>query len=48
MPTIIGLTGHVLPKFTDQGICAGMDEVMPKPIYADVLKNLLVKYRVLS
>ena len=31
-PTIIGITGHVLDAFRNQGLEAGMDQVLSKPI----------------
>jgi len=38
---IVGVTGHVDERFTSVGIRAGMDSVIPKPIYIDVLRGLL-------
>jgi len=38
------VTGHVLDKYTSQGLKAGMDEVVAKPMYFDVLKTTLEKY----
>ena len=46
-PKIIGVTGHVQPKFAEAGKKAGMDEILPKPLYADVLKETLVKYKLI-
>ena len=31
-PIIIGVTGHVLDLYKQEGIKAGMDEVLAKPI----------------
>ena len=39
---ILGLTGHMLPKYADQGILAGMDKVEAKPMYAQVVEKYLV------
>jgi len=36
-PKIIGVTGHVQERFQQQGLEAGMDVILPKPLYADVL-----------
>ena len=44
-PTIIGVTGHALDLYKQEGIKAGMDEVMSKPIYLDDLKEVLKKYK---
>ena len=37
-PFIIGVTGHALDLYKEEGIKAGMDEVMSKPLYLDDLK----------
>ena len=42
--TIVGITGHVQSKFQEEGIKAGMDEILAKPIYAGDLKKTLIKY----
>ena len=44
-PLIIGVTGHAQDLYKQEGIKAGMDEVMSKPIYAADLKNLFSKYK---
>jgi len=43
-PKIIGVTGHVLEKFTSQGMKAGMDEVVAKPMYISILQDILDRY----
>ena len=43
-PKIIGVTGHVLKTFTNEGMKAGMDEVVAKPMYTDILEEILRKY----
>ena len=47
-PTIIGITGHVHTDFTQKGIMAGMDEVLSKPCYLDIIVKTLVKYELLN
>ena len=32
-PLIIGVTGHVLDKFKNEGLKAGMDRILEKPCY---------------
>ena len=34
-PKIVGITGHVLGVYKDQGIKAGMNEILGKPLYFD-------------
>ena len=46
-PKIFGVTGHVLARYKDAGLKAGMDEILPKPLYANVLKEKLYKYNIL-
>jgi CheY-like chemotaxis protein len=46
-PKIIGVTGHVLEDFYRQGHEAGMDEIVAKPLYIQILSNLLAKYHVI-
>lgn len=36
-PQIVGITGHVQDKFKNQGIEAGMDQVVDKPLYKKTL-----------
>ena len=43
-PVIVSLTGHVSDAYKNEGIKAGMDDMLPKPIYQKVLKQLLVKH----
>ena len=43
-PIIIGVTGHVQEKFTNEGLKSGMDEVLPKPLYKDVIEDMMDKY----
>ena len=44
-PKIIGITGHVLDKFREQGIDAGMDQVHSKPLNSKTLKKILDDYK---
>ena len=43
-PKIIGLTGHVAESYTRAGREAGMTEIYGKPLYYDVLEEILDKY----
>ena len=43
-PTIIGVTGHTLEEFMNQGREAGMNEIIPKPMYIKTLKDKLLRY----
>ena len=43
-PIIIGVTGHVMDSFKQEGKKAGMDEILGKPLYAEALKEILNKY----
>ena len=45
-PLIIGVTGHALDLYRQEGIKAGMDEVMSKPIYIHDLKEIFKKYKI--
>ena len=45
-PKIIGVTGHVLDSFKEQGKNAGMDEIISKPLYAGVLRKVMDKYNI--
>ena len=47
-PTIIGVTGHVQDKFKKAGQKAGMDKILPKPLYLDVLKETLIQYSIIE
>ena len=40
-PMIVGVTGHVLDSFKDEGRKAGMDEILGKPLYSETLKKML-------
>ncbi len=44
-PRVVGVTGHVLEEYTNQGMAAGMDRVTPKPMYISMLEEILVKYQ---
>ena len=39
MPTIIGITGHVLEKYQVEGKKAGMNEIIAKPITLKTFKD---------
>lgn len=43
-PKIIGITGHVLESFKEEGLRSGMDEIYGKPVYNDTMKQILSKY----
>ena len=40
-PTIIGVTGHCTNHFKEEGTQAGMQKIVPKPLYRDKLDTLL-------
>jgi CheY-like chemotaxis protein len=42
-PMIVGITGHVHEQFKIDGLKAGMDKIMTKPIYISDLEELLIK-----
>ena len=46
-PIIIGITGHVESSFRKEGQKAGMDDILPKPLYKNMLKATLEKYGLL-
>ena len=46
-PGIIGVTGHVLDAFLEEGKTAGMNSIVPKPMHINVLKKMLKKYGLL-
>jgi DNA-binding response OmpR family regulator len=46
-PIIVGITGHVHQQFKAEGIQAGMDEIIVKPCYLIVLKDLLQRCKLL-
>lgn len=43
-PKIIGLTGHISEHFTREGLNAGMDDVVAKPIYVNKMEELLKSF----
>ena len=43
-PCIIGLTGHVAEQYTKAGKEAGMTDIYCKPLYFEVLEEILDKY----
>ena len=45
-PIIIGLTGHVQDEFKMQGITAGMDEILEKPLYSNAMRAIIEKYNI--
>ena len=47
-PKIIGITGHVENNFKQEGLKAGMDEILAKPVYINVFKETLIKYVLLK
>ena len=47
-PIIVGVTGHTQPQYLEQGRKAGMNEILTKPLYIDVLKTILMKYGILK
>jgi len=46
-PAIIGITGHVQERYKQEGLLAGMDEILSKPLYTDVFLNILNKYNII-
>ena len=44
-PMIVGVTGHVLDSFKNEGIKAGMDEILGKPLYSDTFKKLFMQLK---
>ena len=47
-PVIVGCTGHVHDSLKKAGYDAGMNEIIHKPVYRDVLMEVLVKYQVIN
>ena len=45
---IVGCTGHVGDSFKRAGYDAGMNEIVHKPVYKDVLMEVLIKYQVIN
>jgi CheY-like chemotaxis protein len=39
-PYIFGVTGHVLDSFKEEGKSAGMDEILGKPLYVNILAKI--------
>ena len=46
-PIIIGVTGHILDDYKIEGLKAGMELVVPKPLYLRDFKLYLNKYGIL-
>ena len=46
-PIIIGVTGHILEDYKIEGLNAGMDLIVPKPLYSKDFKMYLKKYGIL-
>jgi len=46
-PKIIGLTGHVGGTYKQNGLNAGMDDIIYKPLYSNTLKLLLEKEKLI-
>ena len=42
--TIIGVTGHVQESIKNEGTKAGMNEIYSKPLYSNILNEILHKY----
>jgi CheY-like chemotaxis protein len=38
-PAIVGVTGHILEAFQEQGKKAGMNLIIPKPIHINILRD---------
>ena len=47
-PSIIGVTGHVLDSFQKEGLHAGMDQILSKPLYFEVLKSVLIDHHLIN
>ena len=45
-PVILGVTGHVLDSYKDEGRNAGMDDIIEKPLYAKAFKEMMKKYNI--
>ena len=43
-PHIIGVSGYVQDEYKQQGLGSGMEEILSKPLYFSVLKEVLQKY----
>ena len=46
-PVILGVTGHVLEKAKEEGIEAGMNDILTKPLNIDTLKDQLLKHQII-
>lgn len=42
-PVILAVTGHTEQNYVDRAINSGMNQVLSKPINADILKKILTK-----
>lgn len=40
-PMIVGVTGHIYEGFKQSAIKAGMNKVVPKPLYLNVIMEIL-------
>ena len=47
-PVIVGITGHAQESFKRAGYDAGMNDIINKPIYKDVLMEVLFKYKIIQ
>ena len=47
-PIVVGVTGHYSDKFKKEGADAGIDMVLPKPLYVNKLLSVLQKYDVFN
>ena len=47
-PKIIGVTGHVTSEFQQLGMQHGMDDVLAKPMYFSILKNIMVGLNIIQ
>ena len=45
---IIGVSGYVQEEYKQQGLDAGMQEILSKPLYFDVLKEVLQRHNIIS
>lgn len=47
-PTIIGVTGHVSEQYKRKFLSAGMDEILPKPLYIKEFKKKLIHLKLID
>ena len=40
-PVIIGISGHIQQEFIEKGKDAGIDEILPKPMYIKTLRKIM-------